>query len=206
MKKRFCILICIIITFSLVSCGKTQESNTTSSDVSKVSVSSSEVSSTTSDTPSSEASASSKSTASTKAPVLSSFTESNITFKLPNTFIKISESPIMYVHSSYPQIADNFNIAIGAKDPNFNQLTKEAYKQQLESMYSSFDMTEFKSTTISGYPAIKISYSLSYNDVSMEMIQYVVNGDKTYSFTYTFVNGDLKDYANECGASITIKK
>lgn len=139
--------------------------------------------------------------------VLTSFTEGNVTIKLPNTLVKVMDSPLTFFHENFPQIADNFNLVIAEKDPEFNLLTKEYYNQELEvSLGTNVDITEFKYITISGYSTIKVKSSFISNGVPMKVLQYFVDGDKSYIFNFHLVNGNLKDYVNEIEASISIKK
>lgn len=203
MKKYFGILFCVIMLFCFVGCNKSEKASQSSLNNSQTS--SAAPSEASSSKPAASSASSSEQTANSNSK-LALFKEDKVSFMLPKSFHKASESPILYVPVNYPKVADNFNVTVSPKSAAFDKITKELYTEQLKSMFPDIAITEFKNTTISKYPAIKVDYSFTYNKVSMKGTQYLVDADKMYTFTYTFSNGDLKDYANDCAASISISK
>lgn len=185
MKKWLVLLVCVVLLFSLVGCNQTDKDSTSSTDGSSV-----------------------ESQTSGEEVALTSFTEEGVTFSLPEGYQKMADDAPMYVADNYPDETDNLVIMVGPKDEemNFDEITKEMYQEVLQIMLPDLVIDEFEKTTISDLPALKVKYSVTVEGVSMEGLQFLINGDKSYTLTYTLVNGKLKDSIDKCVESISIAK
>lgn len=185
MKKWLILLVCIVLVVSMVGCNAKDSTSSVDS-----------------------AEESSAESSSVSQDELDSFTEEGVTFSLPKGYKKLAEGTSMYVADNYPADADNFVLIATpkAEGEDFDAITKEAYQEMLQMMLPDLTINEFEKTTISGLPALKIKYSVSLEGVSMEGVQLFINGDNTYTLTYTLVNGKLKDSIDKCVAAVSVAK
>ena len=82
------------------------------------------------------------------------------------------------------------------KDTGFNTVTADLLREALENALSQSYKVDVKITdnyftteTISGYPAYQYSITYKLQDTAISQLIIGVDGDQTYTFTYTDLSG-----------------
>ncbi len=178
MKKWLIILLCVVLLLGVAGC-KT-EGGDTSSEVSEVS-----------------------------NVELVSFTEEKVTFSLPKGFSKVDEDTPLYVTEDYPNSPDNFLFVYGpsGEGENIFDLTKESYQSMMQEILPGFTIEQYERVTVSELPALKMKYYYTLLGSTMHGSQLNIEIDGlTYTLTYTYGDGDLKDSIDRCLDAVTVAK
>ena len=184
----------------VVADSSTASTNTDSKKISSVSSKSSAITS-------------SKSGAVASKPLASSTTEAaknvfqgdGFTMKIPDGWKTMNQSGVsMLVPNNYPEVSDNISIVKTDKDANFSAYTKEMFESTYKTLFEDLNITAFEKTTINGYNAYHVVYSLTASGISMKQEQYLIDGKNgTLTLTFTNVQNDISSIAKDCVKSLT---
>lgn len=130
-------------------------------------------------------------------------TQQDGTFRLPYPadWKKASESGniTIYVSEQYPAVKENMNITVSEKDSVFDSYTKEILSQLYESTFENVKEFTFDRLSVSGFPAIRISFRTSMEGVSLKNYTYMINGTTWMcSVVFTEFDTDLSDVVAMC--------
>lgn len=115
----------------------------------------------------------------------------NIDFQEPEGFAPQEGNPSMLYAPGYPEDSSNIMVSIMPKEPTFLDATQEEFQEMVESSYAQFgiqtqvDVQEFTFTELCGMPAIRFHIVYDLQGTRMEQIEYFVDGDYTYVFSFT---------------------
>ena len=123
-------------------------------------------------------------------------------FDVPEGFSEVAELPEGV--SGFWQAEDGSNITVVAVENDgslasdvpgdqMKQLLEENYISQLGEGTELSDFA-FESTEVDGCPAYKMSFTVTFNGISIDQTTVGVNGDKAYTYTFTdTTGGEWKD-------------
>lgn len=134
-------------------------------------------------------------------------TELGISVPVPEGYEKMSDDPLIYAPSNYPEVSDNITIITGKKDKSFDILSESNYQKLLESMFEdkAVSMERFERLQINGVDALAVRYTVTMESGDMQQTQFILNGEsQMYTVTYTVVNGTLGKYVEQSGQNIKI--
>lgn len=107
-----------------------------------------------------------------------------------------SEDGRAFYAPGYPKDGSNIMIHTAEVDPLFDAYTPELVLAALESTYLNalgvtpeVTIDEFTFTTLRGFPALRLQYHFVYSGIPMTCLQYVVEADVAYTFTFIQVGG-----------------
>lgn len=212
MKKILCLILTVVIMASFSGCSllKTVKNvnNNTSSDAAD-SQSSVDVSSAVDAVSSADDDASS---AAADTVVISTengvqvLTFYGLKMQIPDGFeiTDTTASNPMITSTEYPIVADNINfVKMGVDDISIysKDLFEEAYKEQFDGL----DFKSYEIVKLAGFDTIRMNYSLSVSDISMEQIQYMIfASDASYVVTLTLCSDTYKASFENCVAGIQV--
>lgn len=219
MKKILCLILTVVIMASFSGCSllKTVKNvnNNTSSDAadsqSSIDVSSA-VDAVSSDTDDVSSAADDASSAAADTVVISTengvqvLTFYGLKMQIPDGFeiTDTAASNPMITSTEYPVVADNINfVKMGVDDISIysKDLFEEAYKEQFDGL----DFKSYEIVKLAGFDTIRMNYSLSVSDISMEQIQYMIfASDASYVVTLTLCSDTYKASFENCVAGIQV--
>lgn len=210
MKKILCLILTVVIMASFSGCSLTVKNvnNNTSSDAAD-SQSSVDVSSAVDAVSSADDDASS---AAADTVVISTengvqvLTFYGLKMQIPDGFeiTDTTASNPMITSTEYPIVADNINfVKMGVDDISIysKDLFEEAYKEQFDGL----DFKSYEIVKLAGFDTIRMNYSLSVSDISMEQIQYMIfASDASYVVTLTLCSDTYRASFENCVAGIQV--
>lgn len=182
MKKILCLFISVILIFTFSGCSLL---NTVKSINDAASANSSAVSDIVSDSAvSSSASSDSSSTVSGASDTLTFY---GLKMQVPEGFEinnTTTENP-MIQSKDYPNVADNINFIKMGVD-NISSYSKEVFESAYKNQFEGFTFKSYDVVKISGIDTIRMNYSLTVSDITIEQIQYMIfASDASYVVTLT---------------------
>ncbi len=116
------------------------------------------------------------------------------------------ENTAKIVPRDYPEDPDNITVVISAKDPNFETHERTTFENTYALLYQEFQLQEFEKVTVGEAPAIRMVYTIRHDGKKKKQYQYVIDGDQTYTLTFTEVNWKMADHIESCIASFQLKE
>ena len=138
------------------------------------------------------------------------------TFDLPDGWQVSQDNDSLFLPPDYPENASSINVVVSEKDPSFSSYDidalSQAFQTQLEASYADtfneaveVTIESCAFTTVGELPAIRLVHSCTVGTVALRQLQYVVDGDQTYTFTFTQCGDvDLFDAFEASAATIQI--
>lgn len=210
MKKTALLLLVGLMAFTIASCGDNGKNISTGSITDQSSEVTELISSADPESESQTEIVADSSTASTNTDSSTTEAEKNIfqgdgfTLKIPDGWKTMNQSGVsMLVPNNYPEVSDNISIVKTDKDGNFSAYTKEMFESTYKTLFEDLNITAFEKTTVNGYNAYHVVYSLTASGISMKQEQYLIDGKNgTLTLTFTNVQNDISSIAKECVKSL----
>ena len=210
MKKTALLLLVGLMAFTIASCGDNGKNISTGSITDQSSEVTELISSADPESESQTEIVADSSTASTNTDSSTTEAEKNIfqgdgfTLKIPDGWKTMNQSGVsMLVPNNYPEVSDNISIVKTDKDGNFSAYTKEMFESTYKTLFEDLNITAFEKTTVNGYNAYHVVYSLTASGISMRQEQYLIDGKNgTLTLTFTNVQNDISSIAKECVKSL----
>lgn len=193
MKKNLLLFLLTIVC--LTACGKSEEGKNSSSETP-----SGENASQASDSPQSPEDASEEASSPQDAPsdassdTASADNVNKYELSIPDDFsaMDISGMEFYYVNEDGSSISMN----VQSKDADFGSLTADELRQALSAAISeTYDeevtITDryFTANPVNGYPAYQYSFSYTLQETEVNQLIVGIDGDQTYTFTFTDLSG-----------------
>lgn len=119
---------------------------------------------------------------------------SNYALSIPDDFSKIEVDGMEFYYVG--EDGSSISLNVQPKDTGFNTVTADLLREALENAFSQSYKVDVKITdnyftteTISGYPAYQYSITYKLQDTAISQLIIGVDGDQTYTFTYTDLSG-----------------
>lgn len=210
MKKTALLLLVGLMAFTIASCGDNGKNISTGSITDQSSEVTELISSADNESKGQTEIVADSSTASTNTDSSTTEAEKNIfqgdgfTLKIPDGWKTMNQSGVsMLVPNNYPEVSDNISIVKTDKDGNFSAYTKEMFESTYKTLFEDLNITAFEKTTVNGYNAYHVVYSLTASGISMKQEQYLIDGKNgTLTLTFTNVQNDISSIAKECVKSL----
>lgn len=210
MKKTALLLLVGLMAFTIASCGDNGKNISTGSITDQSSEVTELISSADNESKGQTEIVADSSTASTNTDSSTTEAEKNIfqgdgfTLKIPDGWKTMNQSGVsMLVPNNYPEVSDNISIVKTDKDGNFSAYTKEMFESTYKTLFEDLNITAFEKTTVNGYNAYHVVYSLTASGISMRQEQYLIDGKNgTLTLTFTNVQNDISSIAKECVKSL----
>lgn len=210
MKKTALLLLVGLMAFTIASCGDNGKNISTGSITDQSSEGTELISSTDNESKGQTEIVADSSTASTNTDSSTTEAAKNIfqgdgfTLKIPDGWKTMNQSGVsMLVPNNYPEVSDNISIVKTDKDGNFSAYTKEMFESTYKTLFEDLNITAFEKTTVNGYNAYHVVYSLTASGISMKQEQYLIDGKNgTLTLTFTNVQNDISSIAKECVKSL----
>ena len=156
-----------------------------------------------------EASASSESLADSAIPSKSAEPETDCPFQLeiPEGFAasEMEGYPLFYLSAD----GSNINMNIQEKDASFQTLTADIMRNALEDAYKQVldmdvELTDnyFNMISVDGFPAYQYSFTYVLDEKTITQLIVGIDGDSTYTFTFTDMSGEYMELFESCASSI----
>lgn len=116
-----------------------------------------------------------------------------VVIDIPEGFYEYLSPSGIYVTKKYPEDGSNIYIVTAplyGTLPEQNEYTRKV-NENLSTQVGevvSVTMEEYEKTTVSGFDAVKVVYSYSYDDLKFKRTEYMVNTNITTTIAYTIVN------------------
>ncbi len=134
-----------------------------------------------------------------------------VVIDIPEGFYEYLSPSGIYVTKKYPEDGSNIYIVTA---PLYGTLPEQSeYTKKVNENLStqvgevvSVTMEEYEKTTVSGFDAVKVVYSYSYDDLKFKRTEYMVNTNITTTIAYTIVNNaDWGDAFEESELSMHVE-
>lgn len=188
MKKILCLFISVILIFTFSGCSLL---NTVKSINDAASANSSAASDIVSDSAVSSSASSDSSVTSDSSSTVSGASDTltfyGLKMQVPEGFEinnTTTENP-MIQSKDYPNVADNINFIKMGVD-NISSYSKEVFEDAYKGQFEGFTFKSYDVVKISGIDTIRMNYSLTVSDITIEQIQYMIfASDASYVVTLT---------------------
>lgn len=134
-----------------------------------------------------------------------------VVIDIPEDFHEYLSPSGIYVTSNYPEDGSNIYIVTTSlcetlpEQGEYTRKVNENLSTQVGEVVS-VTMEEYERTTVSGFDAVKVVYSYSYDDLKFKRTEYTVNTNITTTIAYTQVNNaDWEDVFEESALSMRVE-
>ncbi len=112
---------------------------------------------------------------------------------------------VMIVPAGYPEEPDYISVVVSGKDETFEDYSREMFEELYSFLFPNTVILEFSKITVAGLPAVRLVYLVPYEEIYLKQYQYMIDGDYTFSVTFTEVGEtDLSDMAARCVENFTV--
>lgn len=134
-----------------------------------------------------------------------------VVIDIPEGFREYLSPSGIYVTKDYPEDGSNIYIVTAPlcetlpEQGEYTRKVNENLSTQVGAVVS-VTMEEYERTTVSGFDAVKVVYSYSYDDLKFKRTEYTVNTNITTTIAYTLVNNeDWADAFEESALSMRVE-
>lgn len=125
---------------------------------------------------------------------------------VPDDWSVSKENATVLIAGEEGKTKDCVSVQCGQKDENFSNYKKKDFEEYFSSIFDNCNVRKFSHTTVAGLPAIYIEYVCSKDDSDVVGYEYMVDGNYTYTISFTDVSGELKKEVDSVVESVVFCK